>query len=124
MRNLLCLLALGAAALGAASCSHDNMVTNPSGAQPVVANIQPMSEVAGGMLIFAGTHFDEKATFDLRQGGVVKATLGQVLLATGTPSQGIQINATIPLGTAAGKYQACVTTSAGTGCGPVLVEVF
>ena len=55
---------------------------------------------------------------------MVKATLTGAILATGTPAAGVQINATIPAGTALGKYEACVTTSTGTGCGPALVEVF
>jgi hypothetical protein len=127
MRNLLSLLSLvSLAAVGfvAASCSHDNMVTNPNSAMPVITQIQPNPTHSASVLIIAGTHFDQTATFDLRQGGVVKVTLSQPILATGTPSSGIQINATIPAGAALGKYEACVTTSTGTGCGPALVEVF
>jgi hypothetical protein len=98
------------------------MTTNP-GPVPVVADIQPSSEVVGGALIIAGTHFDQTATFDLRQGGTVKATLTNVILASDDPSK-IQINGTIPAGTPVGMYQVCVTTKNGVGCGPALVEVF
>ena len=125
MRNvprLLVLLAI--VGFVATSCSHDNMVTNPSGAKPVITQIQPNPTHSASVLIIAGTRFDQTATFDLRQGGMVKATLTGAILATGTPATGIQINATIPAGTALGKYEACVTTSTGTGCGPALVEVF
>ena len=43
MRNLhlLYLLSLGVLGFVAASCSHDNMVTNPNGAMPVITQIQP-----------------------------------------------------------------------------------
>src|SRR5215813_11879956 len=101
--------------LGSAGCSHDDMTTNPQGALPAVNQIQPSSEAAGGMLIIIGTHFDQTATFDLRQGAVVKATLTNVILASGGDPANIQINGTIPAGTPKGKYQVCVTTSAGVG---------
>jgi hypothetical protein len=110
--------------LGPAGCTHDDMTTNPQGAMPAVNQIQPSSEAAGGALIIIGTHFDQTATFDLRQGSVVKATLTNVILASGADPANIQINGTIPMGTPAGKYQVCVTTHSGTGCGPALVEVF
>jgi len=108
--------------LGSGRCTHDNMTTNP-GPMPVVSDIQPSSEVAGGVLIIIGTHFDQTATFDLRQGSVVKATLTNVIAASDDPAK-IQINGTIPPGTPVGKYQVCATTSAGVGCGPMLIEVF
>jgi hypothetical protein len=76
------------------------------------------------MIIFIGKHFDQNSTFELRQNGAVKATLVQRTFATGTSAEGIQIDATIPAGTALGRYQACVRTAAGSGCGPALVEVF
>jgi hypothetical protein len=115
---------LAIVSFGTGGCSHDKMVTNPNAATPVVTNIQPNPTHADGMIIIAGTRFDQTATFDLRQGGMVKATLTHPIFAAGTPTTGIQIDATIPAGTAVGKYQACVTMTSGTGCGPVLVEVF
>ena len=125
MRKEPFLLALVATVgLSAGSCGHDDMTTNPNVAMPAVSMIQPNPTHADSVLIIAGTHFDQTATFDLRQGGAVKATLLHPILATGDAASGIQINATIPAGTALGKYQACVTTGAGTGCGAVLVEVF
>jgi hypothetical protein len=123
MRHTRFLLVLLATVLLASSrCVHDEMTTNP-GSVPVVNEIQPSSEVVGGMLIVIGTHFNETATIDLRQGSVVKATLTNVILASDDPAK-IQINATIPPGTPKGKYQLCVTNAAGTGCGPALIEVF
>jgi hypothetical protein len=120
------LLALGILGLIASRCSHDdNAVVNPPNVNtPVVTNIQPNPTHAASMIIFAGTHFDENATFELRQGGAVKVTLNERIFASGTSEQGIQVDATIPAGTALGKYQACVRTAAGSGCGPELVEVF
>ena len=118
------LLALTIVSVIAARCSHDDMVTNPRLDTPVVTNIQPNPTHADSMIIFAGTHFDENATFELRQNGVARVTLAQRVFAAGTASEGIQVDATIPAGTALGKYQACVRTSAGSGCGPALVEVF
>jgi hypothetical protein len=123
MRNpriLAVLLAL--ASLASGRCSHNDMTTNP-GPVPAVAVIQPTSEVAGGVLIIIGTHFDQTATFDIRQGSVVKATLTNVILASGDDRTRIQINGTVPMGTAAGKYQVCVTTHTGTGCWSQLVEI-
>lgn len=123
MRHTRFLLVLFAVViLGSGRCTHDEMTTNP-GSMPVVNDIQPSSEVVGGVLIIIGTHFDQTATFDLRQGSVVKATLTNVILASGDPAK-VQINGTIPAGTPVGKYQVCVTTSAGVGCGPALIEVF
>jgi hypothetical protein len=115
---------LAIVSIGAGSCSDHDMTTNPNAAKPMVTQIQPNPTHANSVLIIAGTQFDQTATFDLRQGGAVKAILTQPILATGTAASGIQINAAIPAGTALGKYQACVTTRAGTGCGPVLIEVF
>ncbi|HEY4230620.1 MAG TPA: hypothetical protein VGO79_10635 [Thermoanaerobaculia bacterium] len=124
MRNPKILVALLALAiLASGRCSHNDMTANP-GPVPVVADIQPTSEVAGGVLIIIGTHFDQTATFDIRQGSVVKATLMNVILASGDDPARIQINATVPTGTTAGKYQVCVTTRTGTGCWSQLVEVF
>ena len=114
---------LAAAILATGRCTHDEMTTN-QGPMPVVDQIQPQAEAAGGALIILGTHFDQTATFDLRQGSVVKATLTNVILASGDDPARIQINGTVPMGTAAGKYQVCVTTSAGTGCASMLVEIF
>ena len=115
------LILLAAVILSSGRCTHDEMTTNP-GSLPVVNEIQPSSEVAGGVFIVIGTHFDRSATFDLRQGSVVKAALTNVILASDDPAK-IQINGTIPPGTPKGNYQVCVTNAAGTGCGPALVEV-
>ena len=111
-------------AVVAAGCHDDNNMTVNPLAQPVVTNIQPNPTHSNSVLIIAGTRFDQTARFDLRQNGISKATLANPILATGTPSTGVQINATIPEGTPLGKYQACVTTVFGTGCGPDLIEVF
>jgi hypothetical protein len=116
-KSLFPLAVLAIVSFGTGSCSHDKMVTNPNVATPVVTNIQPNPSHADSMLIIAGTRFDQTATFDLRQGGMVKATLTHPIFAAGTPTAGIQIDATIPAGAAIGKYQACVTTTSGTGCG-------
>jgi hypothetical protein len=112
-----------ACALVAVCCSHD-MVTSPAGAKPQIAQVQPNPTHSNSVLIIAGTHFDQHATFDLRQGAVVKTTLTNPILAATDSMVGTQVNATIPPGTPLGKYQACATTSAGTGCGPVLIEIF
>ena len=118
-------LALTIVGVLASRCSHDDAVVNPPAVDvPVVTNIQPNPTHAASMIIFAGTHFDQNATFELRQGGVAKVALTERVFAAGTPSEGIQVDATIPAGTALGRYQACVRTAAGTGCGPALVEVF
>ena len=118
-------LALTIVGVLASRCSHDDAVVNPPAVDvPVVTNIQPNPTHAASMIIFAGTHFDQNATFELRQGGVAKVTLTERVFAAGTPSEGIQVDATIPAGTALGRYQACVRTAAGTGCGPALIEVF
>ncbi|HEY2797724.1 MAG TPA: hypothetical protein VGK26_07530 [Thermoanaerobaculia bacterium] len=122
MRHTRRLLVLLAIVVVSGRCSHNDMTTNP-GPVPVVADIQPSAEVVGGVLIIAGTHFDQTATFDLRQGSNVKATLTNLILASDDPAK-IQINGTIPTGTPVGKYQVCVTTKNGVGCGPALVEVF
>ncbi|HEY1252170.1 MAG TPA: hypothetical protein VGH97_13370 [Thermoanaerobaculia bacterium] len=123
MRRTSILLVLFAiVVLAPAGCSHDDMTTNPQGAMPEVSDIQPVSEVAGGVLIIIGTRFDQTATFDLRQGSVVKATLTNVILASGDPAK-IQINGTVPTGTPSGKYQVCVTTASGTGCWSALVQI-
>ena len=117
------LLALAIVCMVSSRCNHDNAMTNP-GVTPVVTNIQPNPTHAESMIIFAGTHFDQTATFELRQGDVTKVTLVNPVFATGTPTEGIQVDATIPAGTSLGMYSACVRTAAGSGCGPVLVEVF
>ena len=75
------LAVLALVSFGTGSCSHDKMVTNPNAATPVVTNIQPNPSHADSMLIFAGTRFDQTATFDLRQGGMVKATLTNPIFA-------------------------------------------
>jgi hypothetical protein len=123
MRKLsLVLAALTVAATGA-YCSHDN-VTGPAANTPAVAFINPNPTHAASMIIFAGTNFDQNATFTLRQNAEVKATLEQRVFAAGTPDTRIQIDATIPDGTPVGNYQACVTTAAGTGCYGLPVQVF
>lgn len=120
-RLLVALLAVAILATG--RCTHDEMTTNP-GPVPVVNDIQPQAEAAGGMLLVMGTHFDQTATFDLRQGSVVKASLSNVILASGDDPANIQINGTVPAGTPAGQYQVCVTTRTGTGCASKLVGIF
>jgi hypothetical protein len=105
-------------------CNDSNDVTGPVGLMPAVTHIQPNPTHANSMLIFQGTHFDQTSTFTLQQGGVVKATLIGVVYATGNSTQGIQINATIPLGTALGMYAGCVTTAFGTACDATPIEVF
>jgi len=119
-------LALALIGLIANRCSHDDdaVVNPPSVDTPVVDDIQPNPTHADSMIIFIGTHFDQSSTFELRQNGVAKVTLVQRTFATGTPAQGIQVDAMIPAGTPLGRYQACVRTAAGSGCGPALVEVF
>jgi len=119
------LVALTVASLLNIRCHHDDAVVNPPAVDvPVVMNIQPNPTHADSMIIFAGTHFDQTATFELRQGDVAKATLINPIFAAGTANEGIQVDATIPAGTALGKYRACVRTAAGSGCGPEFVEVF
>ena len=117
-------LTLAIVCLVSSRCNHDNAVINPQSDAPVVTNIQPNPTHSDSMIIFAGTHFDQNATFELRQGDVTVVTLIRPVFATGTPTEGIQVDATIPAGTALGKYTACVRTASGSGCGPALVEVF
>ena len=124
MRRASSFLAVAILGLITGRCSHDDAVVNPPADTPVVTNIQPNPTHSASMIIFAGTHFDQTATFELRQGGATKVTLVDPVFAAGTPTEGIQVDATIPAGTALGRYQACVRTAAGSGCGPVLVEVF
>ncbi|HEX4439793.1 MAG TPA: hypothetical protein VH854_06960, partial [Thermoanaerobaculia bacterium] len=79
------LFAVTILALIAGRCSHDDAVVNPPAADvPVVTNIQPNPTHSDSMIIFAGTDFDQNSTFELRQGGAVKATLVQRTFATGT----------------------------------------
>jgi len=52
------------------------------------------------------------------------ATLINPIFATGTATEGIQVDATIPAGTAFVKYRACFRAAAGSGGGPESVEVF
>jgi hypothetical protein len=115
------LLALAIMGVLATRCGHDDTMVNPNA--PLVTNIQPNPTHADSMIIFIGSHFDETATFELRQNGTT-VTLINPVFATGTPAEGIQVDATIPAGTALGRYQACVRTAAGSGCGPQPVEVF
>lgn len=125
MRKLLIGVAtvLAIAALSAA-CNDSNEITGPIGPVPAVTHIQPNPTHANSMLIFQGTGFDQTSTFTLRQGGVVRATLITVVYATGNSTSGIQINATVPLGTPFGLYDGCVTTAFGTACNATPVEVF
>jgi len=124
-RTVSLLLALTAVSLVNGSCHHDDAVVNPPAVDvPVVMNVQPNPTHADSMIIFAGKHFDQTATFELRQGDVTKATLIHPVFATATATEGIQVDATIPAGTTLGEYRACVRTAAGSGCGPEFVEVF
>lgn len=107
-----------------AGCNGSNNMTGPAGPMPAVTQIQPNPTHAASVLIFIGTNFDQTSTFTLRQGGVVQATLVNVVLATGSPAAGIQINATIPAGTPLGMYAGCVTTASGTACDATPIEVF
>lgn len=50
-------------------------------------------------------------------------TLVNPILATGNPTDGTQVDVTIPAGSALGSYQGCVTTAVGTACYSVPVGV-
>ncbi len=107
-----------------AGCNDSNDMTGPTGPMPAVTHIEPNPTHAASVLIFQGTNFDQTSTFTLRQGGVVKPTLVGVIFAAGSSTAGIQINATIPAGTALGMYAGCVTTAFGTACDAMPVEIF
>jgi hypothetical protein len=124
MRKLLFVFAAFLVLSCGAACNDSNDVTSPGGLMPAVTRIVPNPTHANSMLIFHGTHFDQTSTFTLQQGGVVKATLSNVVFATGSSAAGIQINATIPAGTPLGMYAGCVTTAFGTACNATAIEVF
>ena len=116
------LLLLAATVITFSTGSHCNEMTSP-GTMPAITNIDDNPTHAGSVLIFAGTNFDASSTFTLQQNGAVAVNLVNPILATGNPTDGIQVDVTIPPGSALGSYQGCVTTAVGTACYSVPVGV-
>lgn len=63
-------------------------------------------------------NFNTSSIFDLRQGGVVKATLTN---PTAIGSNGVEV--TVPSNVVTGTYAGCVSRAEGTACGPANIPI-
>ncbi|HTO86979.1 MAG TPA: hypothetical protein VMR54_05550, partial [Thermoanaerobaculia bacterium] len=97
-----------------------NLTPTAGAGAPVITEIdlQQTPLHPGNKIDFYGMNFNTSSIFDLRQGGVVKATLTN---PTAIGSNGVEV--TVPSNVVTGTYAGCVSRAEGTACGPANIPI-